>query len=78
MVTCTLVLGQKIQARHDILAENQALTAGLIGDDTIRKKAIAGTQMQIPLESAGEKNALDLTFLKAEFNFKNLLRMRAQ
>lgn len=78
MARCTLALGQEIQVRGHIPAENQVLTAGIIGEDTVRERAIVGTQMQIPLKFAGEKNALDLTFLNAAFNVRKSLRMREQ
>lgn len=72
MVTCTLALGQEIQVRGHFPVENQVLTAGIIGEDTVRKRATVGTQMQISLEFAGQKNTLDLILLNAEFNFRNL------
>lgn len=71
-------MGQEVTVRGHIPVENQVLTAGIIGDDTARKMATAGTQMQIPLEFAAEKSNLDLHFLNAECNFENLLRMREQ
>lgn len=78
MVTCTLALGQEIQVRGHIPAENQVLTARITVKDTAQKWAIAGTQMQIPLQFVGEKNTLDLIFLSAEINFRTFLRMREQ
>lgn len=74
MITCTLALDEEIQVRGHVSVENQVLTAGIIAEDSVRKRVIAGRQIQILLEFVGKKNALNLIFLKAE----NLLRMREQ
>jgi len=58
MVTCTAALGQEIQVRGHIPAENQVLTAEITGEDAVRKRVIAGTQMQTPLKFACKKSAL--------------------
>lgn len=74
MITCTLALDEEIQVRGHTSVENQVLTAGVIAEDSVRKSATAGRQIQMLLEFVDKKNILDLIFLRAE----NLLRMREQ